>query len=191
MSRRSVGLALVALGGIVAVIGLIGMFVSNNGGDAEALLATTTTIQDSETTTTTAISATTTTQAITTTTSEATTTTTLNVTAEIEAFVEGFAAAIEREDVDSLLATLHPAVLETFDEEICRTFIENEILHLLDYRLTGEIDGPNSQTIGSFTIDMYSGPVAFTFQGQDFESGASFAIEETGVMWFAECRESG
>ncbi len=191
MSRRSVGLALVALGGIVAAIGLIGMFVSNNGGDAEALLTTTTTIQDSETTTTTSITATTTTQAITTTTSEATTTTTLDVTAEIEAFVEGFAAAIEREDIESLLATLHPAVLEAFDEETCQTFIENEILLLLDYRLTGEIDGPNSQTFGSFTVDMYTRPVAFTFQGQDFESGASFAIEETGVTWFAECRESG
>ena len=182
MSRRSVGLALVALGGIVAVIGLIGMVTSGDGGISEAASPTTTTIEDSETTTTTSRSATTTTQA---------TTTTLDVTAEIEAFVEGFATAIEREDVDSLLATLHPAVPETFDEEICRTFIENEILLLLEYRLTGEIDGPNSQTIGSFTIDMYSGPVAFTFQGQDFESGASFAIEETGVTWFGECRESG
>ncbi len=163
------------------------MFASNNGDDAEALL-TTTTIEDSETTTTTSTTTTTTTEVITTTTSEATTTTTPDVTAEIEAFVEEFVAAIERQDVDSLMANLHPAVIELFDEDVCRTFIEDEILLLGDYRLTGEIDGPNSQTIGSFTVDMFTGPVAFTFQGQDFESDASFAIEETGVTWFAECR---
>ena len=179
------------LGGIVAVMGLIGMITSGDGGIREVASPTTTTIEDIKTTTTTSVATTTTSQVVTTTTSEVTTTTTLDAAAGIEAFVEEFAATIEREDVDSLLATLHPAVLETFDEEICRTFIENEILLLGDYRLTGEPDGPNRQTIGSFTVDMYTGPVAFTFQGQDFESDASFAIEQTGVTWFTECRESG
>ncbi len=189
MSRRSAGLALVISGGIVAAIGLIGMFTSGNGGNGEA--RSTTTVQKIETTTTTSVATTTTEQVVTTTTNAATTTTTLDATAEIEAFVEEFAAAIEREDVNSLLATLHPAVLEAFDEEVCRSFIENEILLLADYRLIGEPDGPNRQTIGSFTLDMYTGPVAFTFQGQDFESDASFAFEEANVTWFTECRESG
>ncbi len=113
------------------------MFTSGNGGNGEA--RSTTTVQKIETTTTTSVATTTTEQVVTTTTKAATTTTTLDATAEIEAFVEEFAAAIEREDVDSLLATLHRAVLETFDEEVCQTFIENEILLLGDYRLTGDL----------------------------------------------------
>lgn len=174
-------------------IGLIGMFTSGDGASTEALstAATTTTTQNIDTTTSTSIATTSTTLVAGTTTTSvpATTTTTLDAAAEIEAFVEEFSAAIERRDIDFLLGTLHPAVIELFSEELCRTFIEDEILLLGDYRLTGEIDGPTRQTIGSFTINMYAGPVAFTFQGQDFEGDAAFAIEENGVTWFSECRE--
>ena len=191
MTRRSAGLLLVVLGVVVGVIGLIGMLTSGDGADGEALSTTTTAVQNIETTTTTSVATTSTTQAgNTTTTSEATTTTTLDATIEIEVFVGEFSAAIERQDVDFLLATLHPAVIEVFNEEFCRTFIEDEILLLGNYRLNGPIQGPSPQTIGSFTVDMYTGPVAFTFQGQDFESDASFAIEGKVVTWFTECRES-
>jgi hypothetical protein len=192
MTRRSVGLLLLIFGGLVAAIGLIGMFTSDDGTGSEALPTSTTASQDIRTTTTTSVATTSTTQIADTTTTSvpATTTTTLDATAAIETFVEEFSVAIERQDVDSLMAALHPAVLEAFNEELCRSFIEDEILLLGDYRLTGPIQGPTPQNIGSFTVGMYTGPVAFTFQGQDFESDASFAIEANGVTWFTECRGS-
>ncbi len=192
MTRRSVGLLLLVVGGVVAAIGLIGMFTSDDGASIEALSTTTTATQNIETTTTTSVATTSSAQAARTTTTgvPATTTTTLDTAVAIETFVEEFSDAIERQDVDSLITALHPAVLEAFNEALCRAFIEDEILLLGDYRLTGPIQGPTPQTIGSFTVDMYTGPVAFTFQGQDFEPDASFAIEGNGVTWFTECRES-
>jgi hypothetical protein len=42
----------------------------------------------------------------------------------------------------------------------------------------GSAGGPEVQSIGSFTIDMYTATVAFNFQGQAFESVASFAKRE-------------
>ena len=61
------------------------------------------------------------------------------------------------------------------------------LLLLQDYQLTGELTGPTPTTIGGVALDQYSGPIAFTFQGQDFEAQATFAHEEDGPKWFGEC----
>ena len=198
MSNRQLGLALLALGGILVVIGAV-MLVSRGEGatTAETLAATATTSTANPTTTTT--TTTTLAPAITTTTSLATTTTTtiaevtttsqpLDAQAEIESFFLGHAAAIKASDIDILMNTLHPAVIEVHGEELSRSFIEREILALVDYRLTGGVTGPESQTVAGSTFDVYSAPVAFTFSGEDFDASADFAFENGEVRWLTQCR---
>jgi hypothetical protein len=105
----------------------------------------------------------------------------------VEAFVLEFAAAIDREDVDFLYERLHPAVKTTFDESICRTHIESEILDLDGYRQTGPVEGPLDTEFAEFLLTTYEVPVAFDFDGQAFESSASYSLTEGTVRWFAQC----
>jgi hypothetical protein len=201
VSTKRLGLALMILGGVLALVGLIGLLAG--GGDDAPVAApdepapttepeTTTT----QATTTTAEETTTTTEAETTTTTEAETTTTTQATTTtvaggllVEAFVPEFAGWIAAGDVDMLMASLHPVVFEMFDEDLCRAFVEREILALVDYRLAGDVSGPNAATFESTRVEnVYTAPVAFTFQGQDFDSEGQFAVEDGQVLWFATCR---
>lgn len=199
MSRRTVGLALMVAGGVVVVVALIGM-LTGGGASTEAGATSTST---STTTTSAATTAATTTAATTTptmtilesTTAASTTTaptTTVAVQPDpveaIETFVPEFAGMIAAGDVQGLFDTLHPAVLDAQDTDLCRTYIEREILALVDYRLSGPVTGPVSTTFGSTTVDMYSGPVSFTYQGQSFDSTATFALDDGEVRWFTTCR---
>lgn len=180
-----------AVGGVIAVAGLIGMLGSvgsDDPADTEAVgvtvavaTDTTTTTTEKETTATTSTPVSTTTS----TTAPATTTTTIDVGTSIATFVTEFADAIDRGDIDFLVDSLHPGVIETFGEDLCRTYVGDEILALVDYRLTGDIEGPTS---GPFSESMYVAPVTFSFQGQEFEADASFGAEPDGVRWFTECR---
>jgi hypothetical protein len=106
----------------------------------------------------------------------------------IAAFVDDYVAAIESGDVDFLLDRLHPAVLDQFDTELCRTFIEREILALRNYRLTGDIEGPTPESIGGRDFESYSAPIAFDFQGESFDGGASWGLVDGEVRWFTTCR---
>lgn len=176
---------------MIALVGLIGWLAA--GGDAdetpEALDTTTTTAAatTSAPSTTTTIPPTTTTLPPTTTTVPPTTTTTFDTSGAVEDFVVEFADAIGRQDIEFLMDSIHPSVLALFDAESCRTFVEEEILLLEDYRLTGEVEGPESQTIADMPVNMYRAPVAFTFQGQEFASEAGFAFEGPEVRWFTQC----
>lgn len=105
----------------------------------------------------------------------------------VEAFVLEFAAALDREDVDFLYERLHPAVKSTFDESTCRTHIESEILDLDGYRQTGPVEGPLDTEFAEFLLTTYEVPVAFDFDGQAFESSASYSLTEGTVRWFAQC----
>jgi len=189
MSRRSLGFGLIVVGGLMAVIGLVGMLTSD---DDTGLTTSPTTIGGRATTSSTSAPTTSATLAPTTsasssTTTSSTTTTVTDLTSEIEAFVPQFADAITRGDIDFLYDSLHPAVLDLFSEELCRDFIEAEILLLVEYRLTGPVTGPVDVTLGESRIATYEGPVAFRFQGQDFNSVSTFAFQD-GVRWFTECR---
>ena len=187
MTRRSAGIVLTALGGLLLIIGVVGMVTSGDDSNG-AIVAPSTTTESLATASTTLSPSTTSTTAATTTTSvAATTTTTIDVVSEVETFVPTFADAIAREDIDYLYDTLHPVVTTLFEEDLCRTFIEAEILLLEDYRLTGDVTGPSTENIGGQVVETYRGPVAFGFQGQDFETGATFAYEQS-VRWFTECR---
>jgi hypothetical protein len=181
---------------VIAVIGLIGMFSSGEDDDPIAAATTTTTAVEpgsitsppAPTTTTTTLPppTTTTTEILATTTTSA-----IDEKALIDSFVIDFAAAIGNRDVEFLFDTLHPAVLGVFSEDVCRAFIQDEILLLQEYRLTGDLTGPASESIGGITFESYRGPVAFTFQGQNFDAQAAFAVENTGPTWFGECADSG
>ncbi len=188
MSRRTTGLTLLYAGGLIAVVGLIGMVASGNEPNDETNTSTTG-VASTLMTTTTSLAATTTVPVATTstTTVPTTTTTNLDAVAEVETFVPDFAEAIARGDIEFLLDTLHPSVLASFGEELCRSFIEDEILLLENYRLTGEITGPTAKTIAGISVESYEGPVSFDFQGGNFEAVAQFAVEDR-VRWFTECR---
>lgn len=126
-----------------------------------------------------------------TTTVVATTTTTIAAATPsdlIVAFVDDYVDAIETEDVEFLVARLHPAVLDLFDGDLCRTFIEREILALGNYTLTGDVSGPETQSIGDRVFEAYSAPTSFVFQGQTFDSPATFAFGDDEVRWFTNCR---
>lgn len=192
MSKQNIGLGLIGGGLLVALIGLIGWVTAGDGEEPTTEAAEeTTTLQVTTTlepTTTTTLQPTTTTLPPTTTTSAPTTTTTIfDTSGAIEDFVAVFAGAIARQDVEFLMSTIHPSVLTLFDAESCRTFVEEEILLLEDYRLTGDVEGPESQTIADTTVSIFRAPVAFTFQGQEFTSEAGFAFEGPEVRWFTQC----
>lgn len=183
------GLGMMGAGILIAIGGVVGMLASGPDRTAEALATTTTTsLAPTDPTDTQPVSPVTTeAPATTTTTPPPTTTTSIDEATLVESFVPEFAEAITRADTDFLFETMHPVVLEVFDQELCRSYIENEILLLQQYRIVGQIAGPTSQIISGTTLDVYSVPVAFTFQGQDFETEATFAIAD-GVAWFTECR---
>ena len=80
-----------------------------------------------------------------------------------------------------------------FGPDLCRTWIEAEILLLRDYQLTGPIAGPMDQSFttpaGTGTIEnAFSAPASFTFQGQQFDSLAGFALVGTQMHWLGQCR---
>ena len=186
MSRRTTGITLITFGAFLVVVGFVGWLTS--GGEAVTADQTTTSIATS--TVPVAQTAPVTTRRESTTSSAAgATTTTLDMTTTIKMFVIEFAEAITRGDTEFLAATLHPAVVAVHGEPACTSFIEAEILLLESYRLTGDVDGPKGQTVDTAFIEVFTGPVAFTFQGEDFEATAAFANEEGQVRWFAECRE--
>lgn len=197
MTRRTLGLALMVLGGIMVIVAIVGM-IAGGGAPAEPVAASTSTSTATSTTTRPTASTTTTPAATTTptmtilesTTAASTTTTSVqpDPIETIEAFVPELAAMIAAGDAQGLFDTLHPAVLDAQDADLCRTYIEREILALVDYRLTGAITGPVPTTFGSTTVDVYSGPVSFSYQGQSFDSTATFAINDGAVRWFTTCR---
>jgi hypothetical protein len=186
------------LGGVLVIAAIIGLIAGGGGtaGPVEAsatTTASTTTVPAATTTTatTTTTVATTTTPTMTiieTTTVATTTTTAPDPVAAIEAFVPEFAGMIATGDVQGLFDTLHPAVLDAQDADLCRAYIEREILALVDYRLTGAVTGPAPTTFGSTTVDVYSGTVSFSYQGQPFDSTATFALVGGQVRWFTTCR---
>jgi hypothetical protein len=177
------------LGGLVVVVAIVGMVAGSGPAEPVAAPTSTSTVM---TTTTPAPTASTSTTAATTTSTmtvvETTTSTTVDPLTAIAAFVPEFAMMIAAGDAQGLFDTLHPAVLETQDPDLCKAFIEREILALVDYRLTGGVTGPVPTTFGSTTVDVYSGPVSFSYQGQTFDSTATFAMVDSGVRWFTTCR---
>ncbi len=215
MDRTQVGRAAMIVGLLIMFVGIIA--VATGGGDDGGALqpavsttttTTTTTVAPASTSTsppttavaTTAAPATTTAPTTSTTLAPTTTSTTIPPTttaepsAAVGAFIAQFAADIADADTPALMATLNPAVVLGSGEQLCRDFVDREILAISNYQLVGMIDGPVSKSIdtvaGKVTVDgIYVADVSFDFGGQTFPSQADFVVDEDGVVsWLATCR---
>lgn len=200
-NTRPLGLAIAGIGAVMAIVGLIGWVSS--GGEPDDTAAPTTEASATSTaataprpTTTTAPATTTvaptTTVAETTTSAPPTTTTTLGRD-DVAAFVEEFSTALDTGDRGFVEGRLHPQVIDGYGAEICAAWISSEIMTLSNYRLIEGPDGPIDQVFATPAGDRsisnaWSGRVAFTFQGQEFEGDAGFAALDGIVYWLGQCR---
>lgn len=193
MSRRTLGLVLVASGAVLIVAGLVVLLA----GGSPASESTPTTVASSPTTVTTTPATTPTTAATTTTaqpttTVESTTTTAVVESETVEVFVVEFAAALAGGETDFVLSRLHPDVVAGYGAEACETWVTAEIMGLSDYRLTGDPTGPSDRNVtiaGETTAiaDMYTAPVSFDFGGQSFDATADFAAVDGLIYWVGTC----
>jgi len=197
VSRRNLGIGMVALGALLLVAG----FATLGGADDEpatATPATTTTAAPADTTTTAAAPADTTTTTATTSTTTSTTTTTTTTTTtlpppSIDDFILNYAAATDSGDGDFLFSTLLPQLRDAFGADLCRTWVDREILALSNYEQTGEVTGPIVRTLAVNEVEIevdnyYEAPVRFTFQGQSFDQTATFVVADGQVYWIGACR---
>lgn len=200
-NTRLLGSIIAGIGAVAVIIGVVGWVSSGGESEDTAAMASTTstTVALPASTTTRAPTSTTlapsTTAAETTTTVAATTTTTTIPLGrdDIVAFVDEFSAALEAGDESFVTSRLHPEVVDGFGADLCATWIANEIMTLSNYRLIDEPSGPTDQVFatpnGQRSIaDSWSGRVAFTFGGQEFESDAGFAVLDGVVYWLGQCR---
>lgn len=135
----------------------------------------------------------TTTPTSTTTTTVATTTSSTIPPETVADFIDLYIAALESDDLEFLLERLHPVVVDGYGRDLCRSWIEREILGLSDYHTTGEITGPSTQTIdlptGAVELSLaYRAPVEFVFEGEMVAAEAGFARVGREVRWLGVCR---
>ncbi|MGD2102107.1 MAG: hypothetical protein PVG83_07700 [Acidimicrobiia bacterium] len=187
MSRRTMGLGLIALGIVLIVSGVVVALSGSPEDELVAPQATSTSVAATSTT-----GATTTTSSVTTSTTVPQTTTTTLPPESVEEFVGLFAAALENGDQEFVMDRLHPDVVDGYTVEVCGAWVGSEIMALSGYQLTGEVTGPvdKSVTIAgqSTTIpDVYSAPISFEFRGQGFDSTADFALIDGVIHWLGSC----
>ena len=195
MSRRSIGVVIAAVGLVMMITGFL---LSGGSSSTEPEAAATTAPPTSAPATTTrppstATSSTTTSAAAATSTTTTTTTSTTPPPPSIEDFVAEYAAAAESGDSAFLFDRLLPGIRDAFGAELCRSWVDREILAIGDYKLTGEITGPSSRslTAGDTTIavdEYYEAPVSFTFQGEAVDGKAAWVVDNGQLYWVGECR---
>lgn len=111
----------------------------------------------------------------------------------VDEFVEAYTAAIGSRDETFLAERLHPTVVDGYGIELCRSWIEREILEFSNYQLTAAAEGPRDISFampdGRVVIpDTFTAPVTFVFGGQSFDAEASFAAIEGELYWLGQCR---
>lgn len=199
-TRRRLAFGLIVAGALVVAAGLVGLLAGNGGTAAAAtttaVLSPTTTAgstSSASTASSTSAAVTSTTAFVGTTTSAAPTTTTTDVAEAVEEFGPAFAAALEAGDLDFVFDRLHPVVLASFGEDLCRAYVEREVSLIREYRIIGPVGGPGSTTFstpeGDITVtDLYTAPVSFRFEGQEVTTEGAFAPVAGEVRWFTNCR---
>ncbi len=174
------------LGALLAVVGVAGIVLADD--DVAAAASTSSTASTSAAATTTSTSSTT---APTSTTTIPPTTSTLPPET-VEEFALAFAAALDRGDADFVFDRLHPIVIAIHDEASCRATVEDRVLLITDYRLTGPVSGPESTdfTVSNRIItvsELFRAAVAFGFQGTEVETEGVFALLDGEMRWFTDC----
>jgi hypothetical protein len=168
--NQRTGVALMVIGVLVALVGLIWL-LTGEFGDGELAAPTSTTAVAAATTSTTG----------------APTTTTVPVET-VEEFLASFRQALDADDLEFLFERLHPIAKDAYGEELCRDFIEREIAILENYQATADPGDPRQQSVSGTEVQVYDVPVEFDFQGQHFEAVGTFALVDGRVHFFAECR---
>lgn len=163
-------------------LGVVWLMVSIVGNDAAPTSTTATSAPPPTETETTPIE--------TTTTLDPATTATVGVFDEVDAvetFIADFAGAIESGDSAFLFERLHPAVKATYEEEVCRAYIDDSVLPLENYRQVGPVVGPLDSEFGEFPMTSYEAGVAFEIAGEPMETTAVFSLTEGVVRWLVDC----
>ena len=191
MNRERAGLILGIVGLLLVVVGIVGSLGS--GDDSEAVTAAVSTTAVIESTTEAPVTTQAPTTTVTATTPPTSTTTTTVEVESVEDFVELFASAIAEDNVGFLYDRLHPASVGGFGPDLCRSWIENEIVTLDNYKLESEANGPHDQSFttpaGTGTIEnAFSADVSFSFQGQLINGEAGFALIDGVMHWLGQCR---
>jgi hypothetical protein len=111
------------------------------------------------------------------------------------AFIAVFAQAIDDGDLEFVFSRLHPDIVGAFGEELCRSWVEEEILALAEYELDGAVSGPSTGSldtpIGTLTFEArYTAPVTFLFGGQRFSVDADFIVVSGEVYFTGTCGSS-
>lgn len=183
LSQRLLGWVLVVGGLTLAAAGVVQLIAEE--------ASTTTTVAASPTT---AATTTTTTQPTTTTTTTAPTTTVITSPPQsVEDFVSQYRAALDSDDVEFVFGRLHPVVVEAYGAELCRAWVEDEVITLEEYELVGVVAGPHTSRVsipgGEADIPKsFSATVSFVFQGSSFEAEAGFALVDGQMHWLGVCR---
>lgn len=189
------------IGVILTLAGVVWLLTGDFGSDTTASPAVTTTATPTTAAATTTVASTTTTSeapTTTTTTEPATTTSTTNAPTTtaapaetLEDFVAEYQAALADDDSDFLFARLHPVVLAMFDAELCRAYIDREIVTIESYTMVGtatnravSFDTPD----GPVNVDLIEAPIHFDFQGQGVDTTGQFAVVDGQMRWFTQCR---
>ncbi len=200
MNERN-GIAMMAIGGLIAIIGLVWLLMGDFSDPVTASAPLTSDVPDTTAatteappqTTTTALEATTTiapttTTAAPTTTTVPPTTTTAVPDETVAEFLVAYREALDADDLDFLFDRLHPVVKDSFGEQLCRDFVAREIAALDNYEATADPGEPVPRSILGMSVQMYEVPIAFDFQGQHFEAVGTFALVDGRIHYFAECR---
>jgi hypothetical protein len=193
------GIAMMAIGGLIAIIGLVWLLMGDFNDPVAASAPLTSIVTDTTVATTQAPPQTTTTAPVATTTAAPTTTavptttvaptTTTTVPDETVAeFLVAYRVALDADDLEFLVDRLHPVVKDSFGEQLCQDFVAREIAALENYEATAEPGAPVPRSILGTSVQMYEVPIAFDFQGQHFEAVGTFALVDGRVHYFAECR---
>jgi hypothetical protein len=113
--------------------------------------------------------------------------TTMAMQETLEQFVAAFGTATEADDFDFLWSRIHPAVIERAegDEELCRAWVEREILALGDYQLLEVVDGP--APFGDLE-NVYTVAISFTFEGESFDGIGQYVAVDGRFLWLGQCR---
>ena len=198
MNRVIAGRVMIGFGAVLLVIGVIGLLMGGTDDEPVAGASTGTTQPPTTAPSTTDLPSTATPEPAPTTTSSSTTTlptttTTTRPPESIDDFVLAFREALDANDLDFVFSQLHPAVIEDYGEDLCRTWTEREILALEEYRITAPYSELGETTMnlpgGAVLVDeLFEVPISFVFQDQFFEDNASYAREAGVVYWLGNCR---
>lgn len=107
-----------------------------------------------------------------------------------EAFIARFNDALEADDVDTLLALLHPKVFEVFDPEQCRTYLGGvtdsppvtfrELVKVADW--DWEVDGRTVTVPDAQFVE-----ISREINGQTVIQETHYAYEGAELRWFTDC----